>query len=83
MATRPHLTLAVANKQAGNASLPADNSAFLTVEQFCALLGGIAPSTFHDWKAKGKAPQLIKLPNGRLLIRRAEFERWLEALEVA
>jgi predicted DNA-binding transcriptional regulator AlpA len=42
---------------------------------------GISRSTFYDWRAKGKAPQCIKLPNGELRIRRAVFERWLAALE--
>ena len=54
----------------------------LTVEQLCAELN-IAPSTFYDWRAKGKAPRCIKLPNGRIYVRRAELDRWLEALEEA
>lgn len=54
----------------------------LTIEQFCAELD-IAPSTFHDWRAKGKAPKCLKLPNGRIVIRRAEVERWLASLEVS
>lgn len=53
----------------------------LTIEQFCTELD-IAPSTFYDWRAKGKGPKCIKLPNGRIVIRRAEVERWLESLEV-
>lgn len=42
---------------------------------------GISRSTFYDWRAKGKAPQCIKLPNGELRIRRTVFERWLADLE--
>ena len=34
-------------------------------------------STFHDWRAKKRAPKCIKLPNGALRIRRSEFDRWL------
>jgi predicted DNA-binding transcriptional regulator AlpA len=41
----------------------------------------VSRSTFYDWRAKGKAPQCIKLPNGELRIRRSEFDRWLAALE--
>jgi hypothetical protein len=40
-------------------------------------------STFHDWRAKGRAPRCIKLPNGSLRIRRSELDRWLDAREDA
>ncbi|GGS97822.1 hypothetical protein GCM10010156_65040 [Planobispora rosea] len=54
----------------------------LTVAEFCAELG-ISRSTFYDWRAKGRAPKCITLPNGSLRIRRAEFERWLSSREDA
>ena len=55
----------------------------LTIADLCEELG-IARSTFYDWRAKGRAPRCIKLPNGDLRIRRTEFERWLaEREEVA
>jgi predicted DNA-binding transcriptional regulator AlpA len=41
---------------------------------------GVARSTFHDWRAKGRAPRCMKLPNGELRIRRCDYERWLETL---
>jgi len=40
-------------------------------------------STFHDWRAKGRAPRCIKLPNGTLRIRRSELARWLDTHEEA
>jgi excisionase family DNA binding protein len=52
----------------------------LTVAEVCAELR-IARSTFYEWRAKGRAPRCIKLPNGDLRIRRSELERWLEAHE--
>jgi excisionase family DNA binding protein len=52
----------------------------LTIAQLCQELG-ISRSTFYEWRAKGRAPRCIKLPNGQIRIRRAEFERWLESLE--
>jgi excisionase family DNA binding protein len=52
----------------------------LTVEQVCEDLG-VARSTFYEWRAKRKAPPCVKLPNGALRIRRADYERWLEELE--
>jgi len=48
----------------------------LTISDLCEELG-IARSTFYDWRAKGRAPRCIKLPNRDLRIRRTEFERWL------
>jgi excisionase family DNA binding protein len=52
----------------------------LTIAQLCQELG-ISRSTFYEWRAKGRAPRCIKLPNGEIRIRRAEFERWLDSLE--
>ncbi len=54
----------------------------LTVAEICADLG-ISRRTFYEWRAKRKAPKCIPLPNGELRVRRAEFERWLEAREAA
>ncbi|MEV8637350.1 helix-turn-helix domain-containing protein [Streptosporangium sp. NPDC051023] len=52
----------------------------LTVAEFCTELG-ISRSTFYDWRAKGRAPRCLKLPNGDLRIRRTDYDRWLTALE--
>lgn len=54
----------------------------LTLREVCAELR-ISRSTFYDWRAKGRAPRCIKLPNGELRIRRAEFDRWLASCEEA
>ena len=58
---------------------PADK---LTLAQLCEELQ-IARSTFYDWRAKGRAPKCIKLPNGDLRVRRTDLERWLAGLEEA
>lgn len=55
---------------------------YLTVDQVCAELGGerpLARSTFDEWRAKGLGPRCIKLPNGKLRIRRADLDRWLDS----
>jgi len=52
----------------------------LTITEVCDELG-VAGSTFYDWRAKGRAPRCIKLPNGDLRIRRVEFDRWLSTCE--
>jgi predicted DNA-binding transcriptional regulator AlpA len=54
--------------------------AHLTVAEFCDEMR-IARSTFYDWRAKRRAPRCIRMPNGELRIRRAEYEHWLETLE--
>lgn len=51
----------------------------MTVGELCEELG-VARSTFYDWRAKGRAPTCVKLPNGDLRIRRDEYERWLQGL---
>lgn len=43
----------------------------------------VPKSTFHRWRAIGKGPRSIKLPNGAVRVRRSEFERWLAELEDA
>ncbi len=57
----------------------------LTLDRVLAELGDedrpLPKSTFHDWRAKGRAPRCIKLPNGTLRIRRSEFDRWLASRE--
>jgi len=50
----------------------------LTVDELCEELG-IARSTFDDWRAKGRAPRCLKLPNGKLRIRRSDLEAWLDS----
>jgi predicted DNA-binding transcriptional regulator AlpA len=54
----------------------------ITVGQFCAELI-ISRSTFYDWRAKGRAPECTKLPNGELRILRADYEQWLKDLRGA
>jgi excisionase family DNA binding protein len=58
----------------------ADGRAKLTILEVCAELN-ISRSTFYDWRAKGRAPRCIKLPNGEIRIRRTELDRWLAARE--
>ena len=57
-------------------------SGMLTIASICAELG-ISRRTFYEWRAKGRAPRCIRLPNGALRIRRSEYQRWLDAREDA
>ncbi len=52
----------------------------LTIVQVCDELH-ISRSTFYDWRAKGKAPRCIKLPNGEIRVRRSELDRWIRTCE--
>jgi len=54
----------------------------LTIAEVCADLG-VSRRTFYEWRAKGRAPRCITLPNGTLRVRRAEYQRWLAAREEA
>jgi len=43
----------------------------------------VSRSTFDDWRAKGLAPECIKLPNNQLRIRRSVLDQWLVSIEEA
>jgi predicted site-specific integrase-resolvase len=49
----------------------------LTIAALCEELQ-VARRTFYEWRAKGRAPVCIKLPNGELRIRRTDLEAWLD-----
>jgi predicted DNA-binding transcriptional regulator AlpA len=61
---------------------PAPEPKMITVDQFCAELI-ISRSTFYDWRAKGRAPECTKLPNGELRILRVDYDQWLKDLRGA
>ena len=52
----------------------------LTVAEVCAVLR-VSRSTFYEWRAKGRAPRCVKLPNGEIRVRRSELEQWLDEHE--
>ena len=64
------------------ATRPSD---LLTLPEVLAELGEpgspLPKSTFFRWKATGRAPRTIKLPNGSLRIRRTDLDTWLTAHE--
>ncbi|HET9894636.1 MAG TPA: helix-turn-helix domain-containing protein [Streptosporangiaceae bacterium] len=49
----------------------------LTLAEVCAELR-IERSTFYDWRAKGRAPRCLKLPNGEIRVIRRDLDAWLE-----
>ncbi|MFE1753601.1 MULTISPECIES: helix-turn-helix transcriptional regulator [Streptomyces] len=61
-------------------ALPRSRDDKLTLAEICTDLK-ISRSTFYDWRAKGRAPRCIKLPNGDLRIRRSDYEHWLNDRE--
>ena len=52
----------------------------LTIAEFCEEFA-ISRSTFYDWRAKGRAPRCMKLPNGELRIRRSVVDQWAAGRE--
>lgn len=54
-------------------------SKLLGVAEMLDILG-VSRRTWQEWRACGKAPRCYKLPNGRVVCREDEFERWLESL---
>ncbi|MFJ8019482.1 helix-turn-helix transcriptional regulator [Streptomyces sp. NPDC096311] len=39
----------------------------------------MSPSAFYRLRARGRAPRMIKLPNGELHCRRPDLDAWWEA----
>jgi excisionase family DNA binding protein len=54
----------------------------LSIAEFCEELS-VSRRTFYEWRAKGRAPRCLKLPNGDIRIRRIDLERWLDICEEA
>jgi len=52
----------------------------LSIADVCAELG-VARSTYYDWRAKGRGPRSLKLPNGEVRVRRHDLEQWLASCE--
>ncbi|MDX3058955.1 helix-turn-helix domain-containing protein [Streptomyces sp. NE06-03E] len=44
---------------------------------------GMSRAAFYRMRARGKAPKLIKLPNGQLRVRRTDLDNWISNCETA
>ncbi|KOG72926.1 excisionase [Streptomyces antibioticus] len=42
---------------------------------------GMSRAAFYRMRARGKAPRLVKLPNGHLRVRRSDLDDWLNHLD--
>ena len=42
---------------------------------------GMSRAAFYRLRARGKAPRIIKLPNGQLRVRRRDLDAWWESCE--
>jgi predicted site-specific integrase-resolvase len=40
----------------------------------------ISPRTLEKWRARGKGPRMLRLPNGQLRTRDDWLEQWLDVL---
>jgi predicted DNA-binding transcriptional regulator AlpA len=52
----------------------------LTVSEVLAVLGNVSRRTFYRWRETGKAPEVVRLPNGELRIWRNDLNAWLDRL---
>ncbi|MGI5137816.1 MULTISPECIES: helix-turn-helix transcriptional regulator [unclassified Streptomyces] len=43
---------------------------------------GMSRAAFYRMRARGKAPKLIKLPNGQIRCRRSDLDAWWENCEL-
>lgn len=55
----------------------------LTIAEVCAELRDengrpLARSTFNRWRALGRGPKCLRLPNGQIRIRRSALDRFLD-----
>lgn len=50
----------------------------VTIAELCAELK-ISRSTFYDWRAKGRAPECLRLPNGDIRVLRSDLDAWLQS----
>ncbi|MEU8547823.1 helix-turn-helix domain-containing protein [Streptomyces roseoverticillatus] len=55
----------------------------LTIPEVLEELHDVSRSTFYRWRQLKKGPKSIKLPNGKVRIKRSELNRWLAAREDA
>ncbi|WP_445277733.1 helix-turn-helix transcriptional regulator [Streptomyces sp. DSM 41033] len=44
---------------------------------------GMSRAAFYRMRTRGKAPKLIKLPNGQLRVRRTDLDNWISNCETA
>jgi predicted DNA-binding transcriptional regulator AlpA len=72
--TRPEPSRPATSRAAGHEKL--------TLAELCAELK-ISRSTFYDWRAKGRAPECFRLPNGDLRILRSDLDTWLQSCREA
>ena len=77
----PNSSIASPDASSSGAQRPATD--LMTVREVLAELNGVSRDTFYRWRQLGVAPPAIRLPNGELRIRRAEFLRWLDNLPSA
>ena len=60
--------------------MAAQRDELLTVPQVLAELGDVSPRTFYWWRETGKAPSVVRLPNGELRVWRSDLRAWLDRL---
>ena len=57
-----------------------ERSQWLTYKDVLVELS-VSRSTLDKWRAEGKAPEFVKLPNGEMRLRRSDFDAWVNQLQ--
>ena len=57
-----------------------ERSQWLTYKDVLVELS-VSRSTLDKWRAEGLAPKFVKLPNGEMRLRRADFDAWVHQLQ--
>ena len=69
-----------AARQPGGLIVADHRDELLTVSDVLRLLGDVSRRTFYRWRETGKAPEVVRLPNGELRIWRSDLNAWLDKL---
>jgi predicted DNA-binding transcriptional regulator AlpA len=57
-----------------------ERSQWLTYKDVLVELS-VSRSTLDKWRATGQCPKFLKLPNGEMRLRRADFDAWVNRLQ--
>lgn len=76
----PHVVTVMNMKATPPTVTAGERSQWLTYKDVLIELS-VSRSTLDKWRAEGKAPGFVKLPNGEMRLRRSDFDAWVDQLQ--